>query len=166
MNLDNLSSGSKLFIDTNIFLYAIMEHPVYGKTSKNLLENIEIGIVQGYTSVIVMNELLHKLIIGEIADKFGLKLFQVSPFIKKDVSVLTGLKSYELLDKIECIHNFEILSLTKEIFRLSRSYMTKYHLMTNDAVIAATCNKNGISYLATNDCDFDHVDFLKLWSPR
>jgi len=75
------------------------------------------------------------------------------------------LKSYELVNKIELIPNLEIISITKEIFSLAKSYMVKYNLMTNDAIIVATCNINGISNIGTNDGDFDRVDFLVRWNP-
>lgn len=75
------------------------------------------------------------------------------------------MKSYELVNKIELIPNLEIISITKEIFSLAKLYMVKYNLMTNDAIIVATCNINGISNIATNDGDFDRVDFLVRWNP-
>ena len=78
---------------------------------------------------------------------------------------MSSLKSYELVNKIELIPNLEILSVTKEIFSLAKSYMVKYNLMTNDAIIAATCNIDGISDIATNDGDFDRIDFLVRWDP-
>lgn len=165
MKLDRVNPESELFIDTNIFLYDLTDHPEFGYSTKNFLKNIELGIVEGKTSVIVLNELLHKLVIGEIAEKYKLKLSQVPAFIKQDSTILSNLKSYELVNKIELIPNLEIFSATKEIFSLAKSYMIKCNLMTNDAIIAATCDVNGISNIATNDGDFDRVDFLVRWSP-
>ncbi|GFO97018.1 hypothetical protein ig2599ANME_1217 [groundwater metagenome] len=165
MKLDSVLPESKIFIDTNIFLYDITDHPEFGVSTKNLLKNIELGIFQGKTSIIVLNELLHKLVIGEIAEKYGLKLFQVISCIKQDPTILSNLKSYELVNKIELIPNFEIISVSKEIFSLAKSYMVKYNLMTNDAIIVATCNINGISNISSNDGDFDRVDFLVRWYP-
>ncbi len=165
MKLDRVLPDSKIFIDTNLFLYDITDHPEFGLSTKNFLKNIELGIFQGKTSIIVLNELLHKLVIGEIAEKYRLKLFQVLAFIKQNPAILSSLKSYELVNKIELIPNLEIISTTKEIFSLAKSYMGKYNLMTNDAIIVATCNINGISNIATNDSDFDRVDFLVRWNP-
>jgi len=165
MKLDRVLPESKIFIDTNVFLYDITDHPRFGHSTKNFLKNIELGIVQGKTSIIVLNELLHKLVIGEIAEKCGVKLSQVPGIIKQDPTILSNLKSYVLVNKIELIPNLEILSATKEIFSLAKSYMVKYNLMTNDAIIVATCKISGISNIATNDGDFDRVDFLVRWNP-
>lgn len=165
MKLDRVFPESKIFIDTNIFLYDITYHSEFGLTIKNFLKNIELGLFQGKTSIIVLNELLHKLVIGEIAEKYKLKLFQVPAFIKQDPTILSNLKSYELINKIELIPNLEIISITKDIFNLAKTYMIKYNLMTNDAIIAATCNIHNISNIATNDGDFGRVDFLVRWNP-
>ncbi len=165
MKLDRVPQESKFFIDTNIFLYDITDHPEFGQITKGFLKKIEFGIIQGKTSVIVLNELLHKLVIGEIAEKYNLKLFQVPAILKQNPTILSSLKSYELVNKIELIPNLEILSITKEIFSLAKSYMIKYNLMTNDAIIAATCNINGVSNIATNNGDFDRIDFLIRWNP-
>lgn len=165
MKLDIVPQESKCFIDTNIFLYSLTDHPDFGHSTKEFLKKTERGIVQSKTSVIVLNELLHKLVIGEIAEKYKLKLYQVPAIIKQDPTILSSLKSYELVNKIELIPNIEILSVTEEIFSLAKSYMVKYNLMTNDAIIAATCNTHGISNIATSDGDFDRVDFLARWNP-
>ncbi|RJS75350.1 PIN domain-containing protein [Methanophagales archaeon] len=47
--------------------------------------------------------------------------------------------------------------------RLSRARLsiTKYGLLPNDALIAATCKHHGISKIATFDPDFKIVDFLE-----
>ncbi len=37
-----------------------------------------------------------------------------------------------------------------------------YHLLPNDALIAATCNHYGIDKIATSDPDFGRVDFLEI----
>ncbi len=146
-------------------MYGITDHPEFGLIIKNFLKNIELGLFQGKTSIIVLNELLHKLVIGEIAEKYRLKLFQVPAFIKQDPTILSNLKSYELVNKIELIPNLEIISITKDIFRLAKTYMIKYNLMTNDAIIASTCNIHNINNIATNDGDFGRVDFLVRWNP-
>ncbi len=43
--------------------------------------------------------------------------------------------------------------------------MTRYNLLSADAIHAASCNVHGIENIATNDPDFKRVDFLKLWVP-
>ena len=43
--------------------------------------------------------------------------------------------------------------------------VTRYNLMPNDAMIAATCEHHGIKKIATYDEDFTRVDFLEVIMP-
>ncbi len=42
----------------------------------------------------------------------------------------------------------------------------KYGLLTSDAFHIATMKQNGIRHIATNDSDFDSVEFLTIWKPQ
>jgi predicted nucleic acid-binding protein len=44
------------FVDTNIFIYALTAHPIFGKTAKNILERIEKGEA-AITSTLVLCEI-------------------------------------------------------------------------------------------------------------
>ena len=72
-----ISSHSKVFLDTNILLYAVTDHPRFGQWCNALLDRIHRGDVIGYVSAVVLNEFIHKLIIGEVAQKTKLKPGQV-----------------------------------------------------------------------------------------
>jgi predicted nucleic acid-binding protein len=71
--MSDIPTDSQVFLDTNVLLYAITEHPRFGLWCDALLDRIQRGEVVGYISVLVLNELIHKLIIGEVAQKVGLK---------------------------------------------------------------------------------------------
>jgi len=68
-----IPSHSQVFLDTNILLYAVTDHPRFGQWCNTLLDRIHRGDVTGHVSAIVLNEFIHKLIIGEVAQKTGLK---------------------------------------------------------------------------------------------
>ena len=53
--MNQVPSGTHLFLDTNILLYAIAEHPRLGPWCDTLLDRIRQGDVAGYISVIVLN---------------------------------------------------------------------------------------------------------------
>jgi len=98
--MNQVPSGSRLFLDTNILLYAITEHPRFGPWCDALLDRIRQEDVAGYISVIVLNELIHKLIIGEVAQKAGLKPGQVIQYLKRHRKVLEDLEAYEVLAEV------------------------------------------------------------------
>jgi len=56
--------------------------------------------------------------------------------------------------------------LNDEIFDVSKDFIKEYHLLPNDALIAATCKYYGINKIATFDQDFERVDFLEIITPE
>lgn len=165
MRLGDIGSGSLVFIDANIFLYSIGSHPVYGEPCKKFLKRVEEKTFDGRSSVVVFNELLHKLVLGEISMKHGLSLPQSLNLIKKNPHVLSSLEAYSLVDKLEEIPNLTVHEFTPQILSSARVYMRRYSLMSNDAIHVATCKSHGIKDIATNDADFQRVHFLRVWKP-
>ncbi len=100
--------------------------------------------------------------------------------MKLKASELTGIeRHYDVIKELKKNENVykECLTLSKEFFRvmLNRKIeilpvtiswsdvldmMEKYHLLPNDALIAAICKHHGIRKIATFDEDFKRVDFL------
>ena len=65
--LGSLHRGSKIFIDANIFLYSIFGHPTLKPQCKEFLLKVENGVYESVTSTLVLNEVMHKLMLAEIA---------------------------------------------------------------------------------------------------
>ena len=61
--------------------------------------------------------------------------------------------------------NVVILSVNFEVLKTARELSEKHDLLLSDAIHAATCKIYAISDMATNDADFDRVDFIRVWKP-
>lgn len=48
MILSQLQPGERVFIDTNIFLYAVFEHSAYGKSCRDFLKRVEKDELLGF----------------------------------------------------------------------------------------------------------------------
>ncbi|MBU4140028.1 MAG: PIN domain-containing protein, partial [Euryarchaeota archaeon] len=59
----------------------------------------------------------------------------------------------------------KILTVTVESIFQSRSLRKEYSLMTNDSLNLQVMKSNGLTNIATNDSDFERVDWLKVWKP-
>ncbi len=112
MLLSKVEKNSVIFIDTNIFLYNISLHPVHGDTCKAFLKRIEKGELSGKTNVIVLNELLHKLILGEVSLKYNITLSQSAGYIKKNPDILSS------LDVCECYNIVDFATNDKDFQRV------------------------------------------------
>ena len=54
----------------------------------------------------------------------------------------------------ELLKNFELIPSSKEIVLMAPAFMGKYNLLSNDAIILATCKINNISILESHDTAF------------
>lgn len=69
-------------------LYSAFDHPTFGGACRDFLTRVDQEEVHGYCSAFVLNEVLHKLMMSEIVDKFGVQAGTANNYSRKD------LKSY------------------------------------------------------------------------
>ncbi len=165
MELKNLPVGTLIYVDTNIFLYAISDHPQFGGDCNAFFDRAKMGEIHGEISVIVLNELIHKLIIGEIAEREGLRPMQVLRRVKANRLLLQGLTAYEAVKDVEENYNLKILGVRRGDFIRARALMQEHGLISNDALHVAVMRREKIHCLATKDTDFDGVTGLQVWKP-
>lgn len=157
-------SEPEIFVDTNIFVYALAKKHRYKRTCEALLSKINHGDTIGFTSSTAINELFHTILIGEVKRKYG--DIEVIRFIKEHPNAISECDvAYGALDDI-FDSNIVILPLTLEVLKHAKTLSKKCNLLFSDAIHAASCEVYGIKHIATNDPDFDKVDFLKIWGPR
>lgn len=75
------------------------------------------------------------------------------------------MKSIELDDIAELLGRYRTLDIGEAVKSEAKEFITKYSLLPNDALIAATCKHHGIKKIATFDPDFKRVDFLEVITP-
>ena len=68
---------------------------------------------------------------------------------KKIADVFAASSQYELIRFCHFIGN------NKRLYQLVPSFMAKYNLLPNDAIILATCKLHGIPNLVSHDSDFE-----------
>ena len=132
--------NNKIFIDSSIFI----ENFKGNTTAKEILE-VAIDKFDLCINSIVFSEVLFKLMV-----------------LKSGKSILT-IKSQNLISSLikelknysELLLLFEVLKENKEVLNLSLGFIEKYNLLTNDALILATCKYYGIDKIASLDSDFE-----------
>ncbi|KXA96167.1 hypothetical protein AKJ39_04980 [candidate division MSBL1 archaeon SCGC-AAA259J03] len=164
--LEDLSSGSIVFIDSNLLIYEFSSHPKYGVSSRNFLEKVEKMELLGVTSVTVLDEVLYKSMLIELSKKEDINVSEASVELRENPEKIQKLdtsitNSKELLEMP--IH---VLGVTQNIFASSIENIKRYNLRPHDAAIVETLNFYGIENIATNDPDFDSVDWLHVFKPR
>ena len=159
-------TASEIFIDANIFLYVINDHPRLGDSCHKLVAKIERGEVEGYTSHFVVSEIVHKIMQHETCQRFDLPLAQAVSFLKRNPRVISTLRAYrDALNLIFNLPNLILLEIDNATLRQSHAMIRDYQLLSTDALHAATCLAYNVRHLATNDKDFKRVQELTIWAP-
>jgi predicted nucleic acid-binding protein len=159
--IENLPHGSDVLIDANIFIYAL------GQTSPlciAFLERCAREELLGITTVEIVNEVTHRLMLVEAVKKNHITREQASQLKAKPNAVKTLSDYWTLASRIFALN---VLVLGLEVPRLHRAErMRKAHgLLTNDSMALAAVDEYGIGCLATLDGDFDQVPGIMVYKP-
>lgn len=161
----NIQDGASVFIDANIFIYDILAVPEYVSSCKSFLKRVESGKIKGFTSILVISEVIHKLMFSELIEKHAITPSDVLTKMKNKPEIIASLEKYkDIVLKISTI-GVRVLSNSDKTHEKASTFVKKYKLMSNDAINAALMEEHGIENIATNDSDFERVVFLKVWKP-
>lgn len=163
MHTDDITGGS-VFLDTNILLYAFSTTR-FSDSSERLLERIQAGEISGYINSTVIDEFFHKAMLTQMYTEKHLSPRDAIIYIKQNPGILKDMDApYSITRDIMQEYNLTILD-TSDILSDTLTISRNYGLLFSDALHAASAQKHLIDYFATNDRDFDRVDFLTLAHP-
>jgi len=163
MFLEEIPSGTSVFIDSNIFIYHFLD---ISQSCTDFLCRVEDEEVVGYTSTVVLAEVLHRLMIAEVVEKYNTKSREAVRLLKEKPGIIPSLTKCE--DAVRAIPRFNIAILTysaEAVFQ-SRKLRLKYLLLANDSLNLQVMNLNNLADIATNDSDFERIGQIKVWKPK
>jgi predicted nucleic acid-binding protein len=159
--LRELRSGSNVFIDANIFIYAINGS---SPQCRHFLERCSREEVTGISLFEIVNETTHRFMMAEALSKRLIQRESAGE-LRKRFNVISTLTDY--WRNTERILDLNILLLPTEdtMVRSANTERRSYCLLTNDSMIAACMRGYGVSCIATNDGDFDRVHGFDVFRP-
>ena len=123
---------SKAFIDTNVILYALEMHPLFGEKAVRVLEMVDRGEFGGVVSALVQLEVCWFLESRKRLDKIGVVL--------------------DVLEK----SRLEVVSITGEDVSMAGKLKQQYSMVEmNDLVNLCVMRRLGLNAIYTNDKHFD-----------
>lgn len=127
------------FVDTNIFVYSMTNHPRFGRIARTILERVERDEAT-LTSTLVLCEV--SWVLEAMGHQSSIK------------SVIEKILSYKYL---------RIVSFDQEDLIAGASNMTTYQIDFNDGVNLSIMTRLGVREVYSNDKrHFEKVDFLNL----
>jgi len=160
--LDDLPSGSEVFIDANIFIYHSNDR---SPASSRLMERLEAGDVDGVTGAHVLMEVLHRLMTMEADEKRMITPGNPARKLKEHPEIVRALADYQrLVERIPEI-GVQILPVDLEVIQRSRAVRVREGLLVHDSITVAMMEGAGLRAIATADRDFERVVGLEVYSP-
>jgi predicted nucleic acid-binding protein len=135
-----MTDKPRVFVDSNIPMYAAgKEHPNKA-ASIEILESISEGSLMGITSTEVFQEILYRYQAIDLLDK-----------------------GFEVFDNFSGIID-ETLSINSSIMREARNILEDKKISTRDAIHVATMDYYDISYIASHDRHFQEFKHIRYFS--
>jgi len=159
-NILDVPEGSNIFIDSNIFTYFLLKREEYYKKVRIFFKRIDEKKLIGFINPIVISETYFNYLRVKISEKYNVPLKDVPKLIKDKPEILREIP-IEVVDEILALENIKFLEYKPEAD--IKYFISKYSLLPNDSINAATCKLYNIENIATNDKDFIRVDFLKIF---
>ncbi len=122
----------------------------------SVLIEFENGRNQDLLSILLDNSTIELCLNSVVASEYFYKLVGILAG-KSPISVCESGKIKETLSKHDTylfLSFFTLIDTPKEAILLSLTFMQKYNLLPNDALILATCKVEGISILTSLDSDY------------
>lgn len=136
-----------IYLDTNVVIYAIENHPKYGAKCGKILEDIETGKLKVCCSILVLVEILSTLV-------------RINRILKKAKK-----RELPLRDNIDAIISlpFQWVELNFAIIRRASEY--RYPLAGADHIHLASMELNGVEEILSADEELDGVAWVKRTDP-
>ncbi|MBI4895805.1 MAG: type II toxin-antitoxin system VapC family toxin [Candidatus Aenigmarchaeota archaeon] len=132
----------RVFIDSNIFIYAIQAHPEFGEKCKKIIEDIESGKIDATASVLNVAE------VGEVIDR--------------NTSRKLSLDVLELILSLPM--NIEPVVKEHEIYALNIFQNSNINYF--DTIFIAVMKEKFINTIITNDPKFDKIKGIRVIKPK
>jgi len=162
LKLDGVPGGSPVFIDSNIFVYYFT---AASPSCHAFLRRCAAGVVHGVTSLPVLLEVAHRLMIIEAQQKGLARGSNPAEKLARSPDVVRKLRAYEEWTLAIPRMGIEVEEVTFQDLVASMTMRQKMGLLTLDAMLVAVMARLRISCLASADQAFSRIGEVTLFSP-
>lgn len=160
-DLRNIPDGSEIFIDSNIFVYALSGR---SPQCRSLLEKISLGEITGVTSYHVVGKVTHKLMLAEHLASGGSPA-GARKYLEAHPEVVQRLTRYWTAIERVLAMNILFVAVEEATIRGAQAIRAQCGLLNNDSLIASSMMRLGLSVIASNDEDFHAVAGFSVFQP-
>jgi predicted nucleic acid-binding protein len=164
MIFDDLPQGASVFMDANPIVYYFAADPIFGPACARLVARIQSQDIHAYTSTHVLSETAHKLMLIEAAAQFGWKAKVVQHLRQQPKSVQQLTRFRQAIQQVPQL-GIQVHVISPLVVEAGTLVSQQTGLLTNDALLVAVMQANGLTDLASSDPDFDGVPGITRYAP-
>lgn len=162
----DIPDQAAVLLDANIVVYALYPQAQFHSVCADLLER---GARRELVLHLVVNaaaEIIHRVMLLEVMAQgtFQHGLAAVT-HLKNHPQAVQQLTRYKTVLRDLGRARINILALSHKDLHSSKRYRETYGLLTNDSLIMAAMQREHITYLATNDPDFERIPGIAVRLP-
>ncbi len=163
MRLSEIETGSRVFVNSDIFIYHFTGA---GNECSDFLERCEHGKLHATTTVSVILDVLHCLMMVEAVKKKLVKPPNVAQKLNDSPRTLKLLNEYSV--NTEKIQDMGVAVTPLTFDSITNSHMVRLTsgLTINDSLIVAGMKQDRIRLLATGDRSFEPVTEIEICTPE
>ena|SRR6516164_570667 len=165
MTFANTPAGTSLFVDANIFIHHFGWDRVLQPVCQQLLERIARQELAGFTFTHALSEMAHRLMTLEAINVNGLPATGIAQQLRKNPAEVQKLTRFR--QAIQGIPQFgiQVLAIPEPLLDVAAAISQSLGLLTNDALIVAVMQANGLTNVASSDPDLDRVPGITRYAP-
>jgi predicted nucleic acid-binding protein len=151
---------SKVLIDSNIFLYFLLDSFTSDVCKDKILEmfeSINDKKLKAYTTTRIVDEVIFKLMLAN--SKYKTKTFHKLKNDKEEAKRLHFV--YEEFFTFLEDFSIEVINISKTDLQHSASIVKEFGIFGNDAITLKVMLKKDIEFIATCDGDFGNIEIVK-----
>jgi predicted nucleic acid-binding protein len=165
MTLADIPAGTTVFVDANVFIFALPNHPTYGAACEAFLDRVENQEITAVTSAHILGEVVHRMMTIEASDRFGWPIQGIANRLRRHPTEVQQLvRPRQALDEIAAA-GVTALPVTPALASRAVDLSRQTGLLHGDALIVAVMLDQGLTQLASLDADFDRVPGLTRYAP-
>jgi predicted nucleic acid-binding protein len=162
MNLAEIRDGARVFVDTNILIYARRGVSLQCRAFLNRCQNKAVrGVVTSY----VVAEFCHRRMMQE-AQSSGLVASNPARALSAKPELVRNLTVYAEDTRALLNGELELAAIHHHDFIEALLLQTKHGLLTIDSINLAVAHRLGLSEVVTADMAFDNVQGVSVYRPN
>lgn len=165
MTFADLAGGDSVFLDANIFVFHFAPDPAYGPACGHLVQQTQNQQLNGFTSTHVLGEVAHRLMVLEASTLGGWVAGKVKRRLKQQPGTVQQLTHFRSAIETILRSRISVFTIAPALVAAAVVLSQQHGLLTNDALILAVMQANGLSKIASEDTDFDRVPGIARFAP-